>query len=220
MEQIWTLRTRRGKVHWICVLIHISVKHWRSVTENVSSRFPITFLSLIANFAITVAIVYTRCTVAEEFLKIVAPLTFKSDTCSMGTYREMVPVNPAKQDQESLEECMVCSDMKRDTLFGPCGHIATCSLCSPRVKKCLMCKEQVQSRSKVGRTIFIIAYTCVRFTFFKLQRQTNGSHKFSWLVHVLKWNILKLSDRGMRSLFWQKSFSSIQAMWPHVCLWK
>ena len=52
-------------------------------------------------------------------------------------------------DQESLEECMVCSDMKRDTLFGPCGHIATCSLCSPRVKKCLMCKEPVQSRTKV-----------------------------------------------------------------------
>lgn len=53
-------------------------------------------------------------------------------------------------DSETLEECMVCSDMKRDTLFGPCGHIATCSLCSPRVKKCLICKEQVQSRTKVN----------------------------------------------------------------------
>lgn len=52
-------------------------------------------------------------------------------------------------NNETLEECMVCSDMKRDTLFGPCGHIATCSLCSPRVKKCLICKEQVQSRTKV-----------------------------------------------------------------------
>lgn len=52
-------------------------------------------------------------------------------------------------NMESLEECMVCSDMKRDTLFGPCGHIATCSLCSPRVKKCLICKDQVQSRTKV-----------------------------------------------------------------------
>lgn len=52
-------------------------------------------------------------------------------------------------NSETLEECMVCSDMKRDTLFGPCGHIATCSLCSPRVKKCLICKEQVQSRTKV-----------------------------------------------------------------------
>ncbi|CAL1265913.1 unnamed protein product [Larinioides sclopetarius] len=57
------------------------------------------------------------------------------------------------QDNETLEECMVCSDMKRDTLFGPCGHIATCSLCSPRVKKCLMCKEPVQSRTKIEECV-------------------------------------------------------------------
>ena len=53
-------------------------------------------------------------------------------------------------ENEGLDECMVCSDMKRDMLFGPCGHVATCSLCSSRVKKCLMCKETVQSRTKVG----------------------------------------------------------------------
>ncbi|XP_070603724.1 E3 ubiquitin-protein ligase MIB1 isoform X4 [Erythrolamprus reginae] len=56
-------------------------------------------------------------------------------------------------DSETLEECMVCSDMKRDTLFGPCGHIATCSLCSPRVKKCLICKEHVQSRTKIEECV-------------------------------------------------------------------
>uniref|UniRef100_G3U2F5 MIB E3 ubiquitin protein ligase 1 n=1 Tax=Loxodonta africana TaxID=9785 RepID=G3U2F5_LOXAF len=61
-------------------------------------------------------------------------------------------------DSETLEECVVCSDMKRDTLFGPCGHIATCSLCSPRVKKCLICKEQVQSRTKALKPLF----HCVR----------------------------------------------------------
>ena len=47
-------------------------------------------------------------------------------------------------------DCVVCSDMPRDTLFMPCCHIATCSLCSPRVKKCLICKETVQSRIKVS----------------------------------------------------------------------
>lgn len=52
---------------------------------------------------------------------------------------------------------MVCSDMKRDTLFGPCGHIATCSLCSPRVKKCLICKEQVQSRTKVQKPTSLVS---------------------------------------------------------------
>ncbi|EEC11167.1 conserved hypothetical protein [Ixodes scapularis] len=56
--------------------------------------------------------------------------------------------SPRPTEQEALEDCIVCSDMKRDTLFGPCGHIATCSLCSPRVKKCLMCKEPVLTRTK------------------------------------------------------------------------
>ena len=51
---------------------------------------------------------------------------------------------------------MVCSDMKRDMLFGPCGHVATCSLCSSRVKKCLMCKEAVQSRTKVRNVAFVL----------------------------------------------------------------
>ena len=27
----------------------------------------------------------------------------------------------------SLDECMVCSDHKRDVLFLPCGHICVCS---------------------------------------------------------------------------------------------
>ena len=61
-----------------------------------------------------------------------------------------------RNEQEALEECMVCSDLKRDTLFGPCGHIATCSLCSPRVKKCLLCKEHVQSRTKVCVVLHIV----------------------------------------------------------------
>jgi len=64
-------------------------------------------------------------------------------------------------EQESFEDCMVCSDTKRDTLFGPCGHVATCSLCSPRVKKCLLCKEPVQSRTKVcSRSVVITPAYC------------------------------------------------------------
>jgi E3 ubiquitin-protein ligase mind-bomb len=50
---------------------------------------------------------------------------------------------------DDLQECMVCSDCMRDTLFGPCGHVVCCSTCSPRIKKCLICKQQVVSRSKI-----------------------------------------------------------------------
>ncbi|CAM1319933.1 Uncharacterised protein r2_g2827 [Pycnogonum litorale] len=54
---------------------------------------------------------------------------------------------------ETLEECMVCSDAERDTLFGPCGHITSCSQCASRVKKCLMCKEPVQTRLKIEECV-------------------------------------------------------------------
>jgi len=62
-------------------------------------------------------------------------------------------IGASSNSEETYEDCMVCSDMKRDTLFGPCWHIATCSLCSPRVKKCLICKETVQSRSKIEECV-------------------------------------------------------------------
>ena len=61
---------------------------------------------------------------------------------------------------------MVCSDMKRDMLFGPCGHVATCSLCSSRVKKCLMCKEAVQSRTKVRNVVLVLRWQSGCFLFF------------------------------------------------------
>ena len=57
---------------------------------------------------------------------------------------------PLRKDLESLTECIVCTDAERDTLFMPCGHVTTCSVCAARVKKCLLCKEHVQSRSKVS----------------------------------------------------------------------
>ena len=59
------------------------------------------------------------------------------------------PVPDDDDEEEGLTECMVCSDNDRDTVFGPCGHIVTCSICASRVKKCLLCKEPVITRNKV-----------------------------------------------------------------------
>ena len=53
------------------------------------------------------------------------------------------------EEDKNLDECMVCSDQKRDILFIPCGHITICSQCSVRVKKCLLCKEFVDDRRKI-----------------------------------------------------------------------
>ncbi|XP_074027203.1 E3 ubiquitin-protein ligase MIB1 isoform X2 [Leptinotarsa decemlineata] len=49
----------------------------------------------------------------------------------------------------TLEECLVCSDAKRDMIFQPCGHVMCCSACAPRVKKCLICRESVITRVKI-----------------------------------------------------------------------
>ena len=59
------------------------------------------------------------------------------------------PVQDDDDEEEGLMECMVCSDNDKDTVFGPCGHIVTCSICAARVKKCLLCKEPVLTRNKV-----------------------------------------------------------------------
>lgn len=42
------------------------------------------------------------------------------------------PTQPASSDP-TADECLVCSDAKRDTLFRPCGHICCCSVCAARV---------------------------------------------------------------------------------------
>ncbi|KAM8707828.1 hypothetical protein ACLKA7_014886 [Drosophila subpalustris] len=53
----------------------------------------------------------------------------------------------------SMEECLVCSDAKRDTVFKPCGHVCCCETCAPRVKKCLICRETVSSREKIDECL-------------------------------------------------------------------
>ncbi|XP_076805561.1 E3 ubiquitin-protein ligase MIB1-like isoform X1 [Clavelina lepadiformis] len=52
-------------------------------------------------------------------------------------------------DRSEAEECMICSDASRDTMLMPCGHMVACWSCSGRLKKCLICKEAIQSKQKV-----------------------------------------------------------------------
>ncbi|CAH0725920.1 unnamed protein product, partial [Brenthis ino] len=58
-----------------------------------------------------------------------------------------------QQSDPTADECLVCSDAKRDTLFRPCGHICCCNVCAARVKKCLLCRAGVSSRQRVGECV-------------------------------------------------------------------
>lgn len=70
---------------------------------------------------------------------------------------EMVPQNNQNTNISSaMDECLVCSDTKRDMLFQPCGHVTCCSGCAPRVKKCLICRESVINRIKVSFNFVVI----------------------------------------------------------------
>ncbi|XP_015601885.1 E3 ubiquitin-protein ligase MIB1 isoform X2 [Cephus cinctus] len=53
----------------------------------------------------------------------------------------------------TIDECLVCSDGKREMLFSPCNHVACCNACAPRVKKCLICRENVLSRIKIEECV-------------------------------------------------------------------
>ncbi|XP_053689884.1 E3 ubiquitin-protein ligase mind-bomb isoform X2 [Sabethes cyaneus] len=52
-----------------------------------------------------------------------------------------------------LDECLLCSDQKRDTVFKPCGHVVCCDNCGPRIKKCLICRESVSERETIGECL-------------------------------------------------------------------
>ena len=65
-------------------------------------------------------------------------------------------------EDKLLDECLVCSDQRRNVLFAPCGHITVCSGCSPRVKKCLLCKEYVDDRCTLSRNEYIFTLPFLR----------------------------------------------------------
>ena len=58
--------------------------------------------------------------------------------------------DPSSSADPAAEECMVCSDNKRDVLFQPCGHVCACASCADRVKKCLICRREVLSHAEVS----------------------------------------------------------------------
>ena len=87
-----------------------------------------------------------------------------------------------EEEEEGLTECMVCSDNDRDTVFGPCGHIVTCSICASRVKKCLLCKEPVLTRNTVMyqyHCLIVVEYCSVNFYGDRI-----GVHKHTHTTHT------------------------------------
>lgn len=63
---------------------------------------------------------------------------------------------------EGNDECVICSENPREIMFNPCGHAVCCEQCGMIVKKCLLCKLPVSSRTKVSSnsSILIMRWVC------------------------------------------------------------
>jgi len=44
--------------------------------------------------------------------------------------------------------CIVCSDIEKDTVFIPCGHLCCCNKCATPLKKCPICRVDIQQKVK------------------------------------------------------------------------
>jgi hypothetical protein len=62
---------------------------------------------------------------------------------------EQVPSMPTPkikvyQDTEQ-EECLLCFDAPKESVFNPCGHFYTCKTCSSKCDKCPICRFPIVS---------------------------------------------------------------------------
>lgn len=45
--------------------------------------------------------------------------------------------------------CTICYEHELDTLIQPCNHLCICSHCSPNIRKCPICRGEIQNKVKV-----------------------------------------------------------------------
>jgi len=54
-----------------------------------------------------------------------------------------------EQERQKRVDCAVCMVAPRAVAYVPCGHVACCSECAPKVSQCPLCKEQIRMRIPV-----------------------------------------------------------------------
>lgn len=49
-------------------------------------------------------------------------------------------------EDEEQEECLLCYDAPKQSVFNPCGHFYTCNNCSVKLHTCPICRIHIESR--------------------------------------------------------------------------
>lgn len=66
-----------------------------------------------------------------------------------------IPPNPTpshtlmKKETHEINPCKVCLDKKVEILFLPCLHVTVCCNCAPTIKKCIICRREIEDLVKV-----------------------------------------------------------------------
>ena len=64
--------------------------------------------------------------------------------------KEMAKARLQAEDAQDQLNCAVCFENRRDCLYMPCMHLATCGECDKELEaqnqSCPMCQTQIQSR--------------------------------------------------------------------------
>jgi len=61
-------------------------------------------------------------------------------------YRERIEESEPVPSSPPATICTLCEEAKANLEFRPCGHVIMCSPCGERIKKCLECKQVVETR--------------------------------------------------------------------------
>ena len=76
--------------------------------------------------------------------------------CSAAVNNATVVTMHADADEEELhlmeenrrlveaKTCKVCMENDVDTVFLPCGHLVSCNQCSPKLRKCPVCRTYIR----------------------------------------------------------------------------
>ena len=70
------------------------------------------------------------------------------------SFKDRVAARRSLEEGEILKEeqkCKVCANNLIDSVFLPCGHIMTCTLCGLQLVNCPICKKRIAKVKKIYR---------------------------------------------------------------------
>ena len=83
------------------------------------------------------------------FYDFVQALLDEPDTGSELRVSKWITVAEAKKKLKEEEgKCRRCLKEERCVLFLPCGHLSCCVACSKTVRKCIVCKSEIEEKIK------------------------------------------------------------------------